>query len=102
MYLLQLAQFFGHLVGTLLLLALFSHRAVTSLLACATTGAVRSPEPLPQRSRALSYSAPPRPSRAIFETPALAATRQNHAEYRSHEADEGRDDRADKAEDRLL
>src|SRR5215212_6760249 len=34
MYLLQLAQFFGHLVGALL--ALFSHRAVTSISACAT------------------------------------------------------------------
>src|SRR5215211_765467 len=34
MYLLQLAQFFGQLVGALL--ALFSHRAVTSISACAT------------------------------------------------------------------
>src|SRR5215212_1145920 len=34
MYLLQLAQVFGHLVGALL--ALFSHRAVTSISACAT------------------------------------------------------------------
>src|SRR5215213_9944498 len=46
MYLLQLAQFFGHLVDALLLLALFSHGAVTSLSACATTGTVRSPERL--------------------------------------------------------
>src|SRR5215213_7397148 len=52
MYLLQLAQFFGHLVGALLLLALFSHGAVTSLSACATTGTVRSPERLGHRAGA--------------------------------------------------
>src|SRR5215218_2872509 len=52
MYLLQLAQFFGHLVDALLLLALFSHGAVTSLSACATTGTVRSPERLGHRAGA--------------------------------------------------
>src|SRR5215212_2424997 len=63
MYLLQLAQFFGHLVGALLLLSLFSHRAVTSLSACATrtatTGAIRSPERLGHRARADPSTLPP-------------------------------------------
>src|SRR5829696_2288384 len=81
MYLLQLAQFFGHLVGALLLLALFSHRTVTSLSVCATRAsvrpqlrygqghrgrAVRPPETLPQRGGALPSPASPRLSRAIL------------------------------------
>src|SRR5215210_8016492 len=57
MYLLQLAQFFGHLVGALP--ALFSHRAVTSLSACATTGAIRSPERLGHRTGADPSTLPP-------------------------------------------
>src|SRR5918995_7530321 len=41
MYLLQLAQFFGHLLCALF--ALFLHRSVTSVCACATTASVRPP-----------------------------------------------------------
>src|SRR5215211_2242293 len=77
MSLLQLAQFFGHLVGALLLLALFSHRAVTSLSACSTRASVRPPEPLCLRS---------------------APCRDNG----SDEGDESRDNRPAPAEKRLL
>src|SRR5215204_2113480 len=62
MYLLQLAQFFGHLVDALLLPTLFSHRALTSLSACATSPAPAAsmcpPESLPQRTGTLPSLAP--------------------------------------------
>src|SRR5215210_290095 len=53
MYLLQLAQFFGQLVGALL--ALFSHRAVTSISACATRTSFL-PDLLQQLPPRISYS----------------------------------------------
>jgi hypothetical protein len=51
MYLLQLAQFLGHLVSALL--ALFFHCFVTSVSAYATTASVRPPERLGNRIGAL-------------------------------------------------
>src|SRR5215210_7656829 len=70
MYLLQFAQFFGHLVDALLLFALFSHGAVTSLSACATTGAVRSPEPLTYRAGLTCHEdAEERPSGSVCLPP---------------------------------
>jgi hypothetical protein len=45
----------------------------------------------------LPYRAPPRPSEAIIVARALATTCHNRAAYRSHEADEGRNDSAGKA-----
>jgi hypothetical protein len=63
-----------------------------------TTASVRPPETLPYPAgAALPSVAPPRPSEAIVGTRALATTRHKRATYRSHEADEGRNDGAGKS-----
>src|SRR5215211_6427086 len=73
MYLLQLAQFFGHLVGALF--ALFLHRSVTSVSACAAWPCWFSASSS-RSSRLLSISHPIAASRRTRSSPACSASAQ--------------------------